>query len=299
MVTACAVRLRETPEVAGAETSRLALGDELQVLERTAPATLAGQTAPWFHVKLADGRAGWVFGGFTAEAPLIARETLVKQLLESRRAKKTSTASEWTEVIVFCDRQLSFFKGKPLEPELELMRLEAVVAYLEARVATLSEGTSHLPPSHPALKPFLQDLVYSEPSGLWLLRAQVIWDLHERYKALPIADRIAWVGSQASLPGETESYLPAITGAILLTDGKYLALHPRGAFAGKALASITDWLKGLLPGPDGVSFAEWDKEDVSGLQKDLRTLADAIRKTQAPESAEALKVVEALRRAVK
>lgn len=278
LVTACAVRLRVLPEVGSREVGRLSLGDELQVLEQSPIAvTLKGLTAPWLRVRTGEGREGWVFGAFLASLPPEGPEALLRQVLQARRDRAELPVSEWAETLAFLDRQLARPGSPDLRAELELARLEAVIGLL---AALPPDGhASDKPPSHPALRPFEKDLVYSEPAGQWFLKAKVLWELHARHRDLPAGDRIAYAASRAPLPGETEGDLSAVLGVVRLTQGRYLEARPKGAFVAPTLAAMTGYLHQFLPDPKGRTPATWAKEDVPALRRELDTLMGLVRAT--------------------
>jgi hypothetical protein len=59
------VRVRKNPSTSTESIGQLDKGIQLAVVGQTKETqTIAGQSAPWLYVRLADGREGWVFGAF-------------------------------------------------------------------------------------------------------------------------------------------------------------------------------------------------------------------------------------------
>ncbi|HUQ89058.1 MAG TPA: hypothetical protein VM096_15980 [Vicinamibacterales bacterium] len=86
-------------------------------------------------------------------------------------------------------------------------------------------------------------VVYSEPSGEWLIRNDVIGDIHAKYATRPAADDIAWLAAVNGLPGECEGYVPCYASILNTLDGEYLRQHPRGAHRTEAFDRLNEMLR--------------------------------------------------------
>src|SRR4030095_5747107 len=65
-------------------------------------------------------------------------------------------------------------------------------------------------------------IVYSEPSGEWLIRHDVIAGLHKRFAKFPLGDELAWFAATNGLPGECEGYVPCYASILNTLYGEYL-----------------------------------------------------------------------------
>lgn len=278
VVTGCGVRLRAEPEASSKERLRLVLGDEVQVL---------AQREGWLQVRLADGREGWVSAAFSQPLDTADPQAQVRRILKERLAKSEAPAGDWVEGLAYLGRLRTRFAGTALEPELDLAQLQFCSAFLGA----LEVGSRIKPQEHPALKEVRDQLVYSEPAGQWLVDPKAYWALHEKHKALPLADRLAFAASQAPLPGETEGQMGAVLGVVQLTGGRYLALHPKGAFVEPTLKGLSGYLGQFVPDPKGKSPGQWEPSEVPELKAELNKLRGLV---QATGHASAPKVLELL-----
>lgn len=141
-----------------------------------------------------------------------------------------------------------------------------------------------------------KDIVYSEPSGEWLVRSDRYWDLQKKYSKLPIAEEIAWTAANTSIPGECEGYAPCYVYAMRITDGEYLKLYPRGKYARKAIDNL---LAGFKPIIDDIKSAETysgpgEGEERVDFKKHLDELTAIVKKTKQPKTARLLAQIKKL-----
>src|SRR6185369_16015925 len=122
----------------------------------------------------------------------------------------------------------------PDRAEFELFRLRA----LRRSLSLIDRYDPTDPAQRDWLKKHEDDVVFSEPAGDWLVKADLYWSLEARYRGNVMAEEIAWEGANAGLAGECEGYLPCHFVAVLLTDGRYLERYPTGAHAAEAIERI-------------------------------------------------------------
>lgn len=83
-VTASELILRAQPSTNASEVSRIKQNEVVHVLEKLEETESIGeQTAPWFKVKTATGKTGWVFSGY-----LTSDSLLIKQMQECQSQDK-------------------------------------------------------------------------------------------------------------------------------------------------------------------------------------------------------------------
>ena len=125
-----------------------------------------------------------------------------------------------------------------------------------------------------------QDLiVYDEPGGQWLIRHDLLLQLHDEHKSSAAADEIAWLMVTNGLPGECEGYVPCYASGLNTLQGEYLRRQPRGAHRGDAYARINEMLTivldDLLKRPDTKDFLSVPN-DCADLSAGIQPLRAAV-----------------------
>lgn len=154
-------------------------------------------------------------------------------------------------------------------------------------------------PHRSFLKKNDNDIVYSDPAGIWFVRSVRFWDLETKYHDLPIADKIAWTAAQNTLPGECEGYVNCYLSVVKMTDGEYLTRFPKGAYSKRAVDNMIFSLSRLAD--DAAASKrnfDWptDNADRPEFLKALEELRTILSKVDRPEKATALtklKLIEA------
>lgn len=238
ITTASGVRLRERPDASSAEVGRLQLGLVVEELERSPEKSRVGSTEAFWHMVSAPGGArGWVFGGLVAPFDPARRDETYVKLSSERLANNAATFADLTELVRFLDRAAKQVTRRDALAELELTRLTALARTL----ANIPLEDLEKPPYKPWVTEHEPEIVYSEPAGQWYVRSERLWNLQQKYRALPIAERAAWEAAQTPLPGECEGYLPCYLYLQTETNGRYLKLYPRGAHADAALSNLAEF----------------------------------------------------------
>jgi hypothetical protein len=173
--------------------------------------------------------------------------------LTSARAalnRPDGTFEEETRLVVLMD-SLVREAGRDAEAvaELSLLRLRAierVIADSAVRnVNPYSQAGRVAPPEavNAWLEAHRDQIAYSEPAGEWLVPADAIWDLHDRYRRTAFSDEIAWAAANAGLPGECEGFAGCYLDGMLRTHVRYLETHPDGAYVTEALHQLAALLQ--------------------------------------------------------
>lgn len=237
------VRVRKTPDTASEEAGRLPLGTIVEELERSeAKATVGTSEDFWYMVAAPNGVRGWVFGALTAPFDASKREEIYTRLASERAAKTDATFTDSSELVHFSERAAKEVTRRDARAELEFARLHA----LARSITFLSGGEQQDEPRKQWAAEHDSEIVYSEPSGEWYVRADLIWDLQAKYKDLPIGERIAWEAAQTPLPGECEGDVTCNLYYLSETSGKYIKLYPRGAHSTDALKSLAETLDPIV-----------------------------------------------------
>jgi hypothetical protein len=120
------------------------------------------------------------------------------------------------------------------------------------------------------IKKHEDSLVYSEPAGQWLVKADLYWELETRNRGNPIAEEIAWDGATTGIPGECEGYIPCYFAVFLLSDARYLDVYPNGRHAEEAAEHIDYLLQEILKPNNPYTM---DSRDFGELRESIAKLS--------------------------
>ncbi|HMT09593.1 MAG TPA: hypothetical protein PKA82_16450 [Pyrinomonadaceae bacterium] len=131
-----------------------------------------------------------------------------------------------------------------------------------------------------------KDIVYSEPSGEWLVRSERYWDLQKKYSKLPIAQEIAWTAANNTIPGECEGYTNCYVALMRMTEAEYLSLYPKGKYSRKAIDNLIAGFKPIVNdiGPGETYSGPGEGEERVELKKALDEISAIVKKTSQPKT---------------
>lgn len=243
ITTASNVRVRSSPDTASEEVARLQLGTVVEELERSQEKVPVGTAEDfWYMVSGPNGARGWVFGALTAPFDAARREEIYTRLADERAAKTDATFADASELVRFSERAAKESTGRGARAELEFTRLRA----LARSITFLTSGEQQDEPRKQWAAEHESEIVYSEPSGEWYVRADLLWDLQAKYKDLSVAERIAWEAAQTPLPGECEGDVSCNMFYLSATNGRYVKLYPRGAHAAEAFKGLEEMVNAVV-----------------------------------------------------
>ena len=209
IVTGTAVGIRELPTVKSNRLTQVKLGKILPVVEKN---------PSFYRVEYADGKSGWISITFTRDFESSKRETLYREIADKYTKNKTLEFADAAEVVDFLKTAQNMAKSDEARADFGFRRLKT----LDAALKKIPFGKGDQNPYKAFLEQNEKEVVYSEPSGQWLVRANVLWDLQSKYVALPIAEEIAWTAANTSIPGECEGYINCNLYQLRATSGEYL-----------------------------------------------------------------------------
>jgi Bacterial SH3 domain len=287
ITAASGVRMRTTPGATGQEVTRLFIGTELRVLERSErQEAVGGKTDFWYRVATPEGQEGWVFGSFVSPFEPERRVQTVLEIARQRMADEKAPFVDRTDLANFLKRAVEQESDKANAARLELARWRAVRWALSA--ITPQEVAKAV--YEPWVKRQGESLVYSEPAGEWFVEGSVLWKLEEKYRGLPEAETFAWEAATTPFPGECEGYTPCYLALVNSSEGEYLRRYPTGPHAGEALKTLEQTLE-----MDGV--AELDPDGRAELRTQLATLEAALGKVKPAQKKKVMEKLKALRKA--
>lgn len=224
------VAVRNSASSSGSELTRAKLGATYSVVEKK---------SGWYRVQLPNQKSGWIAASATVNSNDSSNEAVYQQIVAKNYKAEKSTFVEAVEMYEFLTRISPEIKTANTAADLGLKRLLS----LRYALGAIPQGKA----SEKIYKDFLkaqdENIVYSEPSGEWHVRAPLFWDLHSKYTNTPTGEQIAWEGAKTSLPGECEGYVNCYVFLLRMTDGEYLNYYPNGKYSGEALTNIINYLE--------------------------------------------------------
>lgn len=292
ITTASNVRVRKAPDTASEEAGRLQLGTVVEELERSeAKATVGASEDFWYMVSAPNGVRGWVFGALTAPFDASRREEIYTRLASERAGKTDATFTDASELVRFAERAAKEVTRRDARAELEFARLRA----LARSITFLSGGEQQDEPRKQWAAEHDPEIVYSEPSGEWYVRADILWGLQAKYKDLPIGERIAWEAASTPLPGECEGDVTCNLYYLSETSGKYIKLYPRGAHSADALKSLAETLDAVVEDSHSANqMYEIPPASDADFKKTLAQLRAQLTPPATPEATRMLKQLDVI-----
>lgn len=233
IVMAAASRIRQQPKADSAQLTLVPIGKTLPVSEKN---------AAWYRVEYASGKSGWISKTIVKNFETASRDEIFREIADKYSKNKNLDFASAAEVSDFLRTAPAFVKDDALKADLGVKRLRVLAAAMRA----VPFGKAEQSPYKTFLRAHEKEVVYSEPSGQWLVRSDVFWELHAKYTALPAGEDIAWEAAQNPIPGECEGYVNCYLYLLRATDGEYLNFYPNGKYSKKALANITNLLDPLI-----------------------------------------------------
>jgi len=171
--------------------------------------------------------------------------------------------------------------------ELSLLRLHALQKALDEHARGGGAGYDARPLREGRIRADSSDIVYGEPQGQWFVSADAFWKLRDRFRALTIAERIAWAAASHDLPGECEGDVTCTFAHAEITMGRYLSLHPTGVHSAAALRELKAMLEYVesetRPRETHARFCRNDGRDDTLTPARLRTLRATVQRSAGAE----------------
>jgi len=234
----------------------------------------------WFHVRLADGKTGWIFGSLTEPYRERDAATIQRRIIQARLAIENLNFADGVDLFEFVIR-VSPPENSPDTATFDLFKLLA----LDHSVRSIMSYEPRDPAQRDWLRRHEDDLAYSEPAGQWMVRAELYWNLEAKHRGTPLAEQIAWTAANAGIPGECEGYIPCTLAILEITDGRYLQLYPAGAHTAEAMEHIDYPLQEILK--PNTPYTTDPRESVQ-LHESVAKLSEIIERTSSPRKADIL-----------
>lgn len=240
---ASGVRVRATPKADGEEIARLPLGTVLTQMGRERrPGQVNERLDFWYYVALPNEKDGWVFGSFLLPFNEQNKSQTYWRIAQLRMNLKSASFADYADLTRFIAAALPAITDRAQLAEMELWRWLS----LQKAFNNIESDKQQQPDYQRFLKAHQAYSVYSEPGGLWLVKAEMFWNLQKKYADLPLSETIAWEAATQSLPGECEGDDVCAMDYMNQTEGRYLQLYPTGPHAAEALEKLSQSLESMI-----------------------------------------------------
>ncbi|HQR40137.1 MAG TPA: SH3 domain-containing protein [Blastocatellia bacterium] len=240
---ASSVRLRSAPATTASVVATLQVGVVLDELGRSdAPVRVGDQEDYWYKVKSPVGATGWVFGALTRAVDTDILDDAYLRIARDRLDSQTLVLGDWIDLYGMLGRAAAGARTRDARAELECDRLRVLGRAMYA----VEDGKKGQEPFRGFLASVKDQVVYSEPAGVWLVMSERYWKLYDAYRDTSYAEHIAWHAAENELPGECEGDEECTLTAFLQMEGRYITLYPKGEFVPDALKNLDELLNSLV-----------------------------------------------------
>lgn len=279
ITTASSVRARAGADANAAEVARLPIGTVLRQLDQDQrAATIGGKQDFWYHVALSNGKDGWVFGAFLKRFDAARKGELYREIAASKAKAENATYAESADLARFLTTISGDLTDRIIQTEVELWRWLAVQKALEQIPADKLQQAEY----QRFIKSWQGQLTYSDPAGAWMVKADVLWNLHKKAADLPMAETIAWEAANLPMPGECEGDDVCQTMALNDSLGRYLKLHPAGKHADEALDRLLKDYQFINEQMKNVAVPRGKSAEDIRMRKDARAAIAQMRANVTP-----------------
>ncbi len=286
VVSAPSQVVRSAPNASASEVGRARFGAIYGVVDKS---------SGWYKIQIPNRTntvTGWIPVTVAVNSDKNGNDEIYRQVLAKYPVSASLPFSEFAELYEFLTRVQPEIKDANTAAEFGLKRLTTLRSALHA----IPQGQSNQKIYQDFIKAQDENIVYSDPSAEWYVRAPLFWDLHSKYTATPSGEKIAWEAARNPLPGECEGYVNCYIFLLRMTDGEYLNFYPSGTHSTEALRNITTSLqpiaadadaKKVYNGPTDVS----DRAEFNSLITELRVIISRLPSTEKERALQQLKKI--------
>lgn len=278
IVAVTGARLRSQPSLKSRIVGFSKLGEVYSVVSKR---------RNWYQISLNSGRSAWISGTIVEDYDDSRRGLIYQKLADKYLAREKLDFKTASEAFGFLAMTRNRVENKNVRAALELKRLRMLNRTLEA----LPFDKLDQEPYKTFTNINRAEIAYSEPAGQWLVRADTLWDLREKYSDLPIADDIAWEAANTMLPGECEGFIGCHFPLMVMTDGRYLKYYPNGKYSKKALDVVIQNLNEMAGNTEFSYEPLYDDSERSEFNKSVRELRASLNRVSSPDRRRALRLL--------
>lgn len=239
---------------------------------------ILAQKNGWYNINYKEKTSGWISATIIEPFDESRRLEIYQKLANKYINRPNLDFESSSELFGFLTNIQSEVVNSNAEPILAFNRLVALALTLE----TIPFEKIDKPPYKTFTEANKRDVVYSEPAGQYLVNTKRFWDLREKFSKLPIADEIAWKGSQIDLPGECEGYIVCYLFSLRETTAKYLEFYPTGVHNKESIQKVAEILESLAKGVDAEDSGYYitsEPDDRTQLKSHVSALRNIVSKT--------------------
>lgn len=226
IVVATDARIRQQPKTSAPPLNVIKIGKLLPVTEKN---------GNWYRVEYENDRRGWLSSAVARNFDGDNRDEIYTDIADRYAKNKSLGFAAAAEVSDFLRTAQALAKKDAAKAELGFKRLQVLAAAMRA----VPSGKGNAFPYKNFIQSHEKEVVFSEPSGTWLVRSDLFWELHNKYTQSAIAEDIAWAAARNAIPGECEGYINCRLYALRAMEGEYLNFYPSGKYARQALELVT------------------------------------------------------------
>ena len=283
IVSVISGHIRSEPNLNSSAVRSLQVGAILSVWEK--------QT-DWYKVSFAEGQNihnGWLAKTNVTDFNFALRDEIYQNIADKNFKKDAMDFAAAAELFDFLTNAQQEIEAEKLLADLSFKRLMT----LKAALKSVPNDKAQENPYREFLQKNGAEIIYSEPSAAWYVRLDDFWQLHSRYKNLPIAEEIAWQAANNPIAGECEGYINCHLYKLRTTFGEYLNFYPNGKYSQEALARFYDFLQPMATDAKAkaVYYAASDTSDRAECNKFLNELRMIISKVPHSEKSNAVQQI--------
>lgn len=261
--------LRNAPNLKASPTQLLALGARLIILKKsTKSEPIDSGSAYWLKVRTAGGTQGWISGGMVEQytSQNLAGKAILLGYNRLQLENPGRTAA--FQLVDFLSRIAKQTRKRAPKAELEYLELKALTA-------TIQYVDAH---KNPDTKVWLSKqngrIVEDYAQGL-RVKTDPFWELADRYKDLPIGDKLAFAAARHGTGGECEGDPVCIIGRESMTEGAYLQRFPDGLYGAQSITAIDQSLQYVIDSRH--AWMDFLKKDTDGYGQAILHRATELR----------------------
>lgn len=283
IVLSKSVQVMSEPDLASSIVQTLHIGTVLTLMEKN---------DNWYKVLFAGDQnavSGWVLNTAVMDFSQSRRDEIYQSIVDrnfKNDAMDFTTAAELYDFLTVAQREITEEK---LLADLSFKRLLT----LQTALKTVPRDKSQENLYQNFFKNNEQEIVYSEPAAEWLVRLEKFWQLHNKYKHLPISEEIAWQAANSPIAGECVGYINCYLYKIRTTFGEYLNFYPSGNHSKEALKTVSDFLQPIAADVSDrkIYYAASDTSDRAEFNRLLTELRTIISKVPQLEKAKTIQQI--------
>jgi hypothetical protein len=284
IVSATNVRVRREPAFEAETIQQAKIGAIFPLLD---------QNEKWFKIKILSGEkeeTAWIAKSVSQPFSAARRAEIYAKIADKYLKQSSVDFVTATQIFGFLTAARKEINDSNQLAGINYKRL----LMLSAALKKVEFGKAEENPYKDFLAANESEVIYSEPSGQWLVRSQILWDLHEKNKNAPAAEEIAWTAAQNPIPGECEGYINCYLYLLRSTEGEYLNFYPNGKYSRQALKNITSYLEPIAADAKEktVYYSANDISDRADFNKYLTELRAIVSKVPFTEKSKTLQQIK-------